>query len=141
MSLPISPHSIITEADTCIPTSEVPLYPSQFLPMVPAHQASSIPTTRLVALRNLKPWTVYSSVKGFFSTPPVHDQLGHQVYQMRGILLGRLSSGNQVAGSIETLGGGGGHKPPRKFELLSCPCLRLPALGSGYSHTWLSASC
>lgn len=60
----------------------------------------------------------------------MHDQLGHQVYQMRGILLGRLSSGNQVAGSIETLGEGGGHKPPRKFELLSCPCLRLPALGS-----------
>ena len=49
---------------------------------------------------------------------------------MRGILLGRLSSGNQVAGSIETLGERGGHKQPRKFELLSCPCLRLPALGS-----------
>ena len=45
MSLPMSPHSIITEADTCIPTSEVPLYPSQFLSMVPANQASSILTT------------------------------------------------------------------------------------------------
>ena len=35
-----------------------------------------------------------------------------------------------MAGSIETLGEGRGHKQPRKFELLSCPCLRLPALGS-----------
>ena len=60
----------------------------------------------------------------------MHDQLGHQVYQRRGILLGRLSSGNQVAGSIETLGEWGGHRQPRKFELLSCPCLRLPTLGS-----------
>lgn len=49
---------------------------------------------------------VYSSVKGFSPPQSVHDQLGHQVYQMRGILLGRLSSGNQVAGSIETLGEG-----------------------------------